>query len=279
MIESVAFLLLLIAIVLIGTGIYWLIETQYKHHQLIQYIFNFDDSFSLIKRTENKNKADFKVKLTRAGITSKEFKEIVFASIVAGISLIFLTFILDLDAFFNIFLIIIGIGIMVLAPFLYLDEQIKARINRIDKDLAIFLDLIIIILEGGGGLNNAIDKVTKEATKVLGKDLLEESRIFKYEYITYGSDVASQNLATRTGSEAIATIAGFLRLSAETGIGVKSIFENQAAEIKQEEMNSIEKQAATMNIKITLTMFIFILPAVIAMVAFPMAADVLMPGF
>jgi len=45
------------------------------------------------------------------------------------------------------------------------------------------------------------------------------------------------------------------------------------------EMLNIEKRAAIMIISITFVMYIFILPAVIAMVAFPMAADALMPGF
>ena len=83
----------------------------------------------------------------------------------------------------------------------------------------------------------------------------------------------------RTGSDTIATIVGFMRLSEETGIGVKSIFENQAQELKAMEMLDIEKKAATMNIGITLVMFLFILPAVIAMIAFPMSAGALMPGF
>jgi len=145
--------------------------------------------------------------------------------------------------------------------------------------LPVFIDLLIIILEGGGGLNNAIDKVTTEGESVLGPDLLEESKKFKNEFITYSSDVAFTNLVNRTGSDAIATIVGFMRLSEETGIGVKSIFENQAQELKSMEMLNIEKKAATMNIGITFVMFLFILPAVIAMIAFPMAADALMPGF
>ena len=148
----------------------------------------------------------------------------------------------------------------------------------IDKDLAIFLDLLIIILEGGGGLNNAIDRVTVDGEGVLGKDLLEESRKFKNEFIAYSSEVAYQNLADRTGSAAIASIVGFMKLSEETGIGVKSIFENQATEIKAAEILDVEKKAASMNIGITLVMFFFIIPAVIAMIAFPMASGALVSG-
>ncbi|MFT7860540.1 MAG: hypothetical protein ABXS93_06360 [Sulfurimonas sp.] len=279
MMELTALALLVVSVVLIAYGLYRLVDGKYQHHKLIHHIFNFDDSVSVIKKSENRKLEEFKVKLMRAGLTQKAFNEILLASFVAGVSIIALVFILNLGALFNILLVMIGVGIMLLAPFLYIDEQVKARIKRIDNDLAVFIDLLIIILEGGGGLNNAIDKVTLEATDVLGVDLIEESKMFKYEFITYGNEVACENLAKRTGSDAVASIAGFMRLSDETGIGVKSIFENQAVEIKQEEMLNVEKKAATMNISITFIMFIFILPAVIAMIAFPMAADALMPGF
>lgn len=279
MIATLGWLLLLLSFVVIGFGVFWLLFIKYKHYKLIHHIFNINDGISLIQKSENKKIEEFKLKLKRAGLTQKQFNEIVFASILAGASIISLVFILHMSQIFNILFVIIGIGIMTVAPFLYIDEQSKARIKRIDKDLAVFIDLLIIILEGGGGLNNAIDKVTNDARDVLGKDLIEESKIFKYEFITYGNEVACNNLASRTGSEAIAAIAGFMRLSEETGIGVKTIFENQAVEIKEEEMLAVEKKAATMNINITFVMFIFILPAVIAMVAFPMAAKVLMPGF
>ena len=106
--------------------------------------------------------------------------------------------------------------------------------------------------------------------------MLEESRRFKYEFVTYDSEIAYQNLVNRTGSEAVATIVGFMRLSQETGIGVKTIFENQSNEIKEADMLSVEKKASLMNVAITFTMFIFILPAIIAMITFPIAAGALM---
>jgi tight adherence protein C len=172
----------------------------------------------------------------------------------------------------KIFIALVALAIATATPYLYLEEQKKARIKRIDNDLAIFIDLLIIILEGGGGLYNAIDQVTEDAKGVIGDELLQESKQFKYELITYESELAYNNFMNRTGSEAIATIVGFMKLSQETGIGVKTIFENQSNEIKEADMLNLEKKAATMNIAITFTMFIFILPAIIAMIAFPIAS-------
>jgi len=278
MIETFAYICLYFSIIIfISLGL-WSIFLKYKHAKRIESIFNIHNT-QILSQEETERKADFRLKLLKAGMTQKEFNEIIIAGVVTGLSLIFLVWFMSFSFVMNLFIVVVAISIIFFMPLIYLEEQINARIKRIDNDLAIFLDLLIIILEGGGGLHNAIDKVTQEGEGVLGPDLLEESRTFKNEFITYSSEVAYNNLAQRTGSEAIAAIVGFMKLSEETGIGVKTIFENQAEDIKSAEILNVEKRAATMNIGITLVMFIFIIPAIIAMIAFPIAADALMPGF
>lgn len=271
---SLIFISLIIMIILLSLYVY--MDVKFKNR--IKSIFKLYDT-DLMSSKGSQRSILFKLKLTQAGISKKQFKEIVVASIVAGISISYLIVLLDLSFLINTLIALISIGVATMTPMLYVEEQRKARIKRIDNDLAIFLDLLIIILEGGGGLNNAIDQVTIEGESVLGQDLLSESKRFKYEFITYGSDVAYKNLASRTGSEAVGTIVGFMKLSEETGIGVKSIFENQAQEIKSSDMLNVEKRAAMMNVNLTFTMFVFIIPAVIAMIVFPMMADALMPKF
>ena len=278
MIDSIATFIIFTSLIVMVGLLSWYVYIDVKFKNRIQDIFKLFDS-DLIGQRESKRAIRFKLKLTQAGISKKEFKEIILASIVGGAAIGYLIILLNMSLMMNIFVGLIAIFVATMTPSLYVEEQRKARIKRIDNDLAIFLDLLIIILEGGGGLNNAIDAVTIEGESVLGKDLLSESKRFKYEFITYGSDIAYKNLASRTGSEAVGTIVGFMKLSEETGIGVKSIFENQAQEIKAVDMLNIEKKAAMMNVSLTFTMFLFIIPAVIAMIVFPMMADALMPKF
>ena len=278
MIEIIAYFLMAISIVISIVFTSWFFYIKFTRTRRVDEIFSLAQT-QILSKAETDRKAAFKLKLLKAGMTQKEFNEIVVAGVVTGISLIFLVYFMKFSFTMNISLIVIAIAIAIFVPLVYLEEQIKARIKRIDDDLAIFLDMLIIILEGGGGLHNAMDRVTAEGGSVLGKDLLEETRTFKNEFITYSSDVAYHNLAQRTGSEAIAAIVGFMKLSEETGIGVKTIFENQAQEIKDAEILGVEKRAASINIGITLVMFIFIIPAVVAMIAFPMSADALMPKF
>jgi len=278
MIENIAYVFMAIGVAIFITLISWILFVKFKHEKRLKNIFDLMQG-EILSTTQSKKKADFELKLVKAGLTRKEFYEVYVGSILAGVALLYLTFIMEFSTVMQITIIIMSIGIALFTPFVYIEEQIKARIKRIDSDLAIFLDLLIIILEGGGGLNNAIDRVTTDGEGVLGKDLLEESRKFKNEFIAYSSEVAYNNLAERTGSEAIAAIVGFMKLSEETGIGVKSIFENQAQDIKAAEILEVEKKAATMNIGITLVMFVFIIPAVIAMIAFPVSSGSLMSGF
>jgi len=278
MIESLAYILLYISLGGFTLLISWVAYLRFKRFKRIENIFNLEN-VQILSKDEDKRRTDFRLKLLKAGMTQKEFNEIIIAAILASVSLLFLVWFMKFSFMMNIFIIIAAIAIAIFMPLVYLEEQINARIKRIDNDLAIFLDLLIIILEGGGGLHNAIDKVTQEGDGVLGADLLTESRTFKNEFISYSSEVAYNNLAQRTGSQAIDAIVGFMKLSEETGIGVKTIFENQAEEIKADEMLDVEKKAASMNIGMTLVMFIFIIPAVVAMIAFPMAANALIPGF
>ena len=247
---------------------------QYRHQVWLKKIF-FQEDASILQE-EQSDKINFETKLIQAGLTKKEFFQIVILSLFAGISIASLVFILHLSPFLKAVIVFFALAVAVATPFVYLDEQKKARIKRIERDLAIFIDLLIIILEGGGGLHNAIDQVTEDAKDIIGKDLLEESKRFKYEFITYDSELAYNNLIKRTGSEAIATIVGFMRLSQETGIGVKSVFENQSNEIKEADLLNLEKKAAMMNISLTFTMFLFILPAIIAMIAFPISAGAIL---
>lgn len=230
----------------------------------------------LISQSQSKRTSDFKLKLLQAGLTRKEFNEVVLASIGGGIILFSLMFILKLTLMSKIVIAFFSILVALFTPYLYLLEQIKTRVKRIENDLSVFIDLLIIILEGGGGLNNAIDEVTIQAKNVIGDDLLEESKRFKYELISYGSETAFNNLAKRTASESVGTLVGYMKLSEETGIGVKTIFENLAQEIRAAQTLEIEKSAATINISLTFTMFIFILPAIIAMIAFAVASGELM---
>lgn len=261
-----------IGIILITFGILKI----YKKKYLISQIFStYNDT--ILQEHQKERQKQLQMFLDSSGVSLNEYRLMQILSLISGIVLAASPFLMNAGLFYKVIVLPIAVAIIISAPKLFLIEQRKKRIERIDNDLAIFLDLMVIILQAGGGLLNAITIVTKEAEGIIGKDLIEESKKFQSEITTLPSNLAYENLVTRTGSDNIASVVSYMRISEESGIGLKTIFENQAKEIKEKEFFEIEKKSAMINIKMILIVFFFILPAVGAFIILPMSDNALMP--
>jgi len=280
--------LLLVAMCLLLLVIAWVI---YKHYQRTAYIK------SVIHGLKDKNKMQnaimvqqesskvnatkseaLKWKLLQAGISKSEYIQTKFAIYLFGLVMaIFPFFFFERST--AVMLAFFGILTAIFAPDLYLKSAKGERVKKIDHDLSSFLDLIIIILESGGGLKNALNFVADKASNILSPLLIQEIKTLETELSSYDSATAYDNLAKRTGSKYIISMVDFLKLAEETGMGVKTIFENQAKEIKDAEFFEVEKKAATVNLSLTLVVFLFLLPALAAFIILPMRAGNMMGGF
>ena len=215
--------------------------------------------------------------LTSSGVSIQEYVFVQILSIVVALSLLILPPIFHIGPLAYLPLSIVAALLIYFVPKLFLIEQKRKRKEHIDRDLPIFLDLMVIILQSGGGLMNAIEIVLKEAEGVICEELLQETRRFQSDITTLPPQIAYENLVERTGSENIATIVSFIRISQESGIGLQTIFQNQSETIKERRFFEIEKRAATINIKMILVVFLFLLPAIGAFILLPMMDNALMP--
>ena len=229
-----------------------------------------------IKKKDDKNSLAFD--LIQAGITHKEYTE---GRLVFG--LIGLILMVALPLLFSITVgligVFLGIMCMVFGGKIYLSIAKGERIEKIDKDLGTFLDLVNVILEAGGSLKNAFFTVSVQAKNIIDDELLKEIAILEYEMTNYSTKQAYLNLKDRVDSEAMGKIIDFLILSEETGIGVKNIFMTQSEEMRQNKFYQIKGKVSTLNMYLVLVIFIFILPAVGAFIIFPMRAGVIAGGF
>jgi tight adherence protein C len=225
-----------------------------------------------IKSTENENEQnDLYFQLIQAGLTKKEYNEgkLVFAIIglILGISLP-----LFFSSEIGIIGIIIGILLLVFGGKLYIYISKTERVEKINNDLGVFLDLINVILEAGGGIKNAFFTVSTRAHNILDEELLKEIAILEYEMSNYSTKKAYENLKKRVDSDDVGKIVDFLILSEESGIGVKNIFSAQSDEMRQEKFYKIKGKVNTLNMYLMLIIFIFVLPALGAFIVFPMMA-------
>lgn len=209
--------------------------------------------------------------LIQAGLTKKEYNEgkLVFSliGIIVGIS-----FPILFNTTFGVIGVIVGICLIIFGGKLYIYISKAERVEKINKDLGVFLDLINVILEAGGGLKNAFFTVSTRAYGILDEELLKEIAILEYEMTNYSTKKAYENLKKRVDSDDVAKIVDFLILSEEAGIGVKNIFSTQSDEMRQEKFYKIKGKVNTLNLYLMVIIFIFVLPSLGAFIIFPMMA-------
>lgn len=220
----------------------------------------------------------FKLELMKAGLIEKEYNEGKYLFILIGliVGIVVPIFFPNIIGFFAI---IAGLGCVFFGGKIYLSIAKAERVEKIERDLGTFLDLVNVILEAGGSLKNAFFTVSTRAHNIIDKELLKEIAILEYEMTNYGTKEAYLNLKKRVDSDEISKVVDFLVLSEETGIGVKNIFTTQSTEMRQEKFYKIKGKVNTLNMYLMLVIFIFILPAVGAFVVFPMRAGTISTGF
>ncbi len=237
------------------------------------------DNKAIIDQQKNKRKesGNLSMKLIQSGITYKEYTEarLVFALI----GIIIMTV---LPFFFSFIVgacsIAIGILIVIFGGEIYLSISKSERVEKINRDLGIFLDLVNVILEAGGSLKNAFFEVSRRAKGIIDPELLREVSILEYEMTNYSTKVAYENFKNRVDSKEVDKIVDFLILSEETGIGVKNIFTMQSDEMRKERFYKIKGKVNTLNMYLMLIIFLFVLPAFAAFIIFPMMGGTLTLG-
>lgn len=266
---------LLLAVLIISVLLILQRRQQQKNIILLSQLDN-----KAIIDAQHKNKKvdnDFNLKLIQAGITQKEYMEAkLLFSLIGIIILGVLPFFLPL--MYGIISVVVGILAIVFGGKIYINIAKAERVEKIDRDLGVFLDLVNVILEAGGSLKNAFFEVSRRAQGIIDNELLKEISILEYEMTNYSTKVAYENLKNRVDSKELAKIIDFLILSEETGIGVKNIFAMQSDEMRQEKFYKIKGKVNTLNMYLMLIIFLFVLPAFGAFIVFPIMGGTLTIG-
>lgn len=273
------FIIFLPIILVIFSLLIWFIYDRQQKQKNIVLLSKLDNLSIIDKQNEIKKESNinFNLKLIQAGITYKEYNEGRLAFLVLALVLIF-----TLPIFFSFTIGLIGfiLGVLLIAfgGKIYIMISKAERVEKINKDLGVFLDLINVILEAGGSLKNAFFQVSRRAHGIIDEELLKEIAILEYEMTNYSTKKAYENLKKRVDSEEMDKIVDFLILSEETGIGVKNIFSTQSEEMRQEKFYQIKGKVNTLNMYLMVVIFVFVLPALGAFIVFPMMAGNLKLG-
>ena len=148
-------------------------------------------------------------------------------------------------------------------PRFLLKRKIKHRQLRIRLGLADALDLTVICVEAGLGLDQALQRVGEDL-KHAHQDLSEELYLVNLE-MRAGKPRAEalRNLCDRTGVDDIKTLVGVLIQTDRFGTSVAQALRVHSDSLRTERRQRAEEQAAKTTIKLVPPLVIFVLPSVI----------------
>lgn len=213
-------------------------------------------------------------KLLQAGYRSPEaataFRAIQVTLLVAIPSLIItLCFLLNRSATDTALFGMIGAAVGFYLPRLVLRRKIIGRQQRITWGLADAMDLLVVAVEAGLGLNAALNRVAQEL-KTLHPDMHTEIELVNLEIrVGRSREEALRNLAERTGVEDIRSFVALLIQADRYGSSIAKavrIFADSLRTKRRQRAEQISQKAA---LKLLFPLTLFLFPVIILVVLGP----------
>jgi tight adherence protein C len=201
-------------------------------------------------------------RLIRAGYREKTYVNIFYgAKVLVPILLCLLGAISGLYAFGGFFVYVMALGLGFLIPDFWLGNRIKARQTSLRLGLPDALDLIVICVEAGLGMDRAVLR-TAEELKLSQPEIADELGLVSVEQrVGHHRADAWKNLGDRTGVESIRALASILIQADKFGASVGATLRVHAETLRMRRRQDAEEQAAKTTVKLIFPLVLFIFPA------------------
>jgi tight adherence protein C len=168
-------------------------------------------------------------------------------------------------------LVVVAGAAGVIGPKAGLDRLVARRRDRIRKAIPDSLDLLVVCVEAGVGLDSAILRVARDMA-FLHPDLSSEFLIVN-RTINAGlsREEALHGLWQRTGVEELRGLASSMVQSERLGTSIARILRVYAEALRRKRRQLAEKRAAEASIKMIIPLGLFMLPALFALILGPAA--------
>ena len=174
--------------------------------------------------------------------------------------------------FRNLMLLVILAGAAgLIGPKAALDRMVGKRRDRIRKAIPDSLDLLVVCVEAGIGLDSAMLRVARDMA-FLHPDLAGEFLVVN-RTINAGisRDDAMHGLYQRTGVEELRGLASSMVQSERLGTSIARILRVYSEALRRKRRQTAEKRAAEASIKMLIPLALFMLPALFALILGPAA--------
>jgi len=168
-------------------------------------------------------------------------------------------------------LTILFAGIGFLAPNLWLSVAIKKRAEKVRNGLPDALDLMVISVEAGLGLDAALQRVGDEM-RVVHPALAEEMQIVTLEsQMGIPRSEALTNLTLRTSLDEMKSLVAIINQAERFGTSIARALRNQSEALRIKRRQAAEERAQKTTVKLMAPLILFIFPAILVVLGGPAA--------
>jgi len=156
-------------------------------------------------------------------------------------------------------------------PDVWLRFRISGRKKRISRSLPDALDMLVVCVEAGLGLDAAIHRVADEI-RLTCPDLSDELRFYTLEMRAgTARQEALDNLSRRTDLDEIQSLASLLMQTDRFGTSLSQGLRVYSDSFRSKRFMLAEERAATLPTKLMIPLLLFIFPALFVVIALPAA--------
>lgn len=208
--------------------------------------------------------------MARAGYRGPEAATVVRgAQIILPVVLVAVVYVTGLYKFNPIFLLGLAALGGFLLPDLWLTSRIKRRKKRIVLGLPDGLDLLVVCVEAGMGLDQALFRVAQEV-HLAHRELSDELQLVNLEMRIGKSRMdALRELSTRTGVEDLKTLVAMLIQTDRFGTDLAQALRTHSENLRIRRRQRAEEMAAKTTVKMVLPLVFFIFPALFVVLLGP----------
>ena len=159
-------------------------------------------------------------------------------------------------------------------PVVWLRVVIHYRKKELYRTFPDAIDLLMVCVEAGMGVDAAIRRVSKEIY-ITSPELAKEFKVLSLELKTgKARSECLKNLALRTDLSDIENLVSLMIQAEKYGTGVANAMKIHAEEMRQKRFSRLEQLAAQLPVKMTVPLIFFIFPAFFVVIAGPAAIQV-----
>ena len=164
-----------------------------------------------------------------------------------------------------------ALGVGYLAPDFWLGRKIKTRQKRIRLGLPDVLDLLVICVEAGLGLDQATARTAQELKKAQPAVADELSVVALEQSAGKPREDAWRHMAERTDEGTVRNLVSMLIQSEQFGTSIAKTLRTHSETLRIQRIQQVEEMAAKTTVKLIFPLVLFIFPCLFLVVLGPAA--------